>query len=438
VIKRENGATPVPVSKAPIASSFLGILADMEKKPEKEIKKEVEIPNETEEERATRLRKEERRKLRVSWKTDESLVEIRFFTHDPEEELGQGDKLKANAGGGREGEALKGNKSIEELDDDEDEDSFEDFEEYRPPSEVDFSVLEDPAAGDDSPHRLNMSKFGGMSKPESRSFEAQEKYEQDTLMAIYTTKADRPPTPKELDATKDEDDFEPAEPETPFGEPEEKTRAREKEFLARQMAVKPIQPPMMDINLLVQNMAQRTQQPPAPPATTLPFNLQALSQYAQPAPVIPQPPQQAAAPPVDLAAILAALQNQSQPQPPPPPQYPAVTSAPAFPPGNISALLASMQQVQQGTSINSLSIGTGTNPNPFPGAYDDSSRKHGRAESADGNDEYGQNKKKRSDWWNANNGVGGKPANYKTQVCTFWEQGRCTKGDSCTYRHGDD
>merc|ERR1719235_1591664 len=29
-------------------------------------------------------------------------------------------------------------------------------------------------------------------------------------------------------------------------------------------------------------------------------------------------------------------------------------------------------------------------------------------------------------------GAGG----FKTKICTFWEQGKCTRGDACTFAHG--
>jgi len=92
--------------------------------------------------------------------------------------------------------------------------------------------------------------------------------------------------------------------------------------------------------------------------------------------------------------------------------------------------------MQQGTqtaaSVNSLPVGMGTNPNPYPGTFEDASRKHARTDSNGNDDEYGRKngtKKKKGE---------SKPYNYKTQICTFWEQGKCLKGDSCTYRHGDE
>jgi hypothetical protein len=424
---RQLGLTPA--AKSATQSSFLGVLLDIEKKPEKEAKKETEVPNETAEERAKRLRKEGRRKLRVTWKADDALVETRFFTHDPDEELEQGDRLKANAGGGREGEALKLHKNIDELEEEEeDEDSFEELEPYTPPTEVDFTYLEDASLGDDSPHKTNSPKFGGSARPDSKSSAAQDQYEQDTLMAIYTTKADRPPTPKELDDTKEDDDFEPAEPETAFGDPIEETRKRENEYLARRQGPPP--QPSIDLNALAQRMA--TQQRPQQPPVGIPLELQRVlgmfNQASQPAPVTQTPP----APNVNLQAILQSVLSQQAQTQPQQPQYPSATQASVYGP-DYSALLASVQQnAQTMSNPSALPTGHGGNPNPYPGSSDDTSRKHGRADSNGVDEDYGKksgNKKKKSE---------AKPYNYKTQICTFWQQGKCLKGDACTYRHGDE
>ncbi|OAL26271.1 hypothetical protein AYO20_10148 [Fonsecaea nubica] len=422
-----------PVAKAATASSFLGLLADMEKKPEKEARKEDGIPNETEEQKAKRLRKEARRKLRVTWKADAELVETRLFTHDPDEELDQGDRLKRDAGDtGREGEALKLHKNLEDLEDEEDEDSFEEFEPYTPPSEVDFSYLEDATLGDDSPHKINSLKFGGIMKPDSPSSEAQNKYEQDTLMALYTSKADRPQTPKEPDESKeeeDEGDFEPAEPETPFGEPSEMTRRRETEYLARQVRTQPA----TDLAAQIQAMSapQISQQQPGAIPPELQRALSMLGRSTQPS----QPttaPQAAPGANVNLQAILqTVLGNQSQAQTPQP-QYLPVSQATALGP-NLGALWASMQQgAQAGTSASTLPLGLAGNPSSYVANFDDASRKHGRSDSNDNDNDNGRKggtKKKKGE---------SKPYLYKTQTCTFWEQGKCLKGDSCTYRHGDD
>ena len=430
----------MPVTKSTTSSSFLGLLANIGKEPEKEVKKDDDISDETEEQRAKRLRKETRRKLRVSWKADENLVETRLFTHDPDEELEQGDRLKANAGGGREGEALKSNKNLDDLEDEEDEETFEDLNSYSLPSDIDFSYLEDTSLGNDSPHKLNPPKFGGVLKVESASKEAQEKYEQDTLMAIYTSKADRPATPKEPDDTKeDESDFEPEEPETPFGEPPEHVRQREREYLARQDHDRPQS--TIDLAALTQaiSTAQRPQQPPG----TIPTELQrALSMFSQPAQATPQP-QAAPAPSVDLQAILSALgQGQAQQ---PPTLYPAATTPYTGTP-NLSALISSLQPGAQPATSAPLPLGIGSNPNPFTSTYEDPSRKHARSDSSDPTDPDYSRKSAKKKKAAAGAGVGGfvagfdssgKPYNYKTQICSFWEQGKCLKGDSCTYLHGE-
>ena len=76
---------------------------------------------ETQEERRKRLRKEERRKLRVSFKPDDSLVSIREFVHDPDEEMGHEDSLVRDVGDSRgEGQMLKMHKDLDLMDEDED------------------------------------------------------------------------------------------------------------------------------------------------------------------------------------------------------------------------------------------------------------------------------------------------------------------------------
>lgn len=402
--------TGAPAPKtAPTPSALLGLLADMEKKPQKEVKKETEIPNETEEEKAKRLRKEARRKLRVTWKVDSDLVETRLFTHDPDEEIGDGSSLKRDAGDtGREGEALKLHQSMDDLDDEEDEneDSHDDFETYSPPSEVDFAVLENETGSSEA----NFFKFGGTKKAEGVSSEAQNKREQETVMVTYASKSDRPPTPKEPDEN-EEGDFEPAEPAIDFGEPTGKTRQREKDYQAGQVRNQPgfesLQPQVFS--------TQAASHQPAAISSAL---QQALAQF--------QPAQAAVAPQLDISALFQSVQQMSQPAQVQTlvPQYPIPAVTP-----DLSAILANLQQQQQSSQAqhSALPVDMGANPNTYAESGDDSSRKHARTDSSD-YDELGRKggaKKK-------------KPYNYKTQLCSFWEQGRCTKGDACTYRHGEE
>lgn len=92
------------------------------------LKSEETRPPETPEEKRKRVRKEERRKLRVSFKPDDSLVEIQIFEHDSEEEMGHEDSLVRDVGDSKgEGQMLKMHKDLDEMDEDED---------YSPPEEI--------------------------------------------------------------------------------------------------------------------------------------------------------------------------------------------------------------------------------------------------------------------------------------------------------------
>ena len=91
------------------------------KEAEPSTKPAENLPPETEEEKAKRLRKEKRRKLRVSFKPDDTLVDTRYFVHDPEEEVGPDDSMIRDVGDiGSEGRMLKMHKGLDEMDEDED------------------------------------------------------------------------------------------------------------------------------------------------------------------------------------------------------------------------------------------------------------------------------------------------------------------------------
>lgn len=93
------------------------------------IKAEENRPPETPEEKAKRLRKEERRKLRVVFKPGNAIAEIRIFArdeeeekgYDREEELGHEDSMMRNAKDRKmEGQAFKMHKERDFMDEDED------------------------------------------------------------------------------------------------------------------------------------------------------------------------------------------------------------------------------------------------------------------------------------------------------------------------------
>jgi len=185
---------PATAASKPAAFSFASTMAALTKPKEPEAaptKTEKDVPNETPEQKAKRLRKEARRHLRVTFRPDASLVAIKYFSHDPEEELGHDENFTRDAGDlGGEGHMFKQHKELEEDDDDEDDET-----EYRPwtePSQVDFSVV------DPEERKRNYMPFGGGENvPTCPEKEANERRENDILMVFYTSPADIPPSPHE-------------------------------------------------------------------------------------------------------------------------------------------------------------------------------------------------------------------------------------------------
>lgn len=93
------------------------------------IKAEEHRPPETPEEKAKRLRKEERRKLRVVFKPGDAIAEIRIFArdedeeigYDREDEMGHEDSMMRNAKDRKmEGQTFKMHKERDFMDEDED------------------------------------------------------------------------------------------------------------------------------------------------------------------------------------------------------------------------------------------------------------------------------------------------------------------------------
>jgi hypothetical protein len=412
-LKRESPpATAVPSVSTSKSSSFLsGIFAGAEEKDETPTKKEEVNPDETPEQRAKRLRKESRRKLRVSWKPDSELTDIRLFTHDPDEEINSGDSAHRDAGDtGKEGEMLKRHKEMD-VDDDDDEGADFDPDCYGDaPSQVDFTEM----ASEDCQPEINGIKNGGTLSAESKARDIQNKLEESTLMVMYTSATDRPNTPKEP-AEEEDDDFEPPDE---FGRPDEKVLQREERIRARQR-----NPFGSDghtdfassLHALQANSNPQYNSKAAQPAAATTDVMAALAQLTQQRQQAIQP----AAPSSntqDLAAFIRSFQaNLPQSQQQPTQQQPAYQSA-AQPQIDLNAILARLPQNQQQGFANS----SGYTPT---GSNDDSSMLGGR-----------KNKKRK----NAS-GVpldeNGLPLNYKTKVCEYWEKGMCIKGDACTFRH---
>jgi hypothetical protein len=342
---KEKSNAPAEKKESPAAApakpvlSFGDILADLNKKEDTKAPETSETrPPETEEEREKRLRKEARRKLRVSWKPESSLVEVRLFTHDPDEEIGADDDRKRDMADVKgEGRMLKLHK---DLDLDDDEESGPQEEEFRPWASL-IAIEMDNLSREDK--ESNFIKRGGTKEPESLEKLAQETREANTLMVFYTSPADVPPSPKEPPQPSEEEE-EPSN-EQSFGEPDDSVKGRSARYFAMFNPPPPPKPvaapaavpangPLDITNLLkvIQNAPPQAQSTPPPqPAQSQPAPLSELErtinifrqQQGQPPqsmPQIPQIPQipQAAAPPaqpLDFQKILAVLNAQKQPPP---------------------------------------------------------------------------------------------------------------------------
>ncbi|KAL9114684.1 MAG: hypothetical protein Q9227_001362 [Pyrenula ochraceoflavens] len=424
--KKESppGSPPARVAAGPKpAFSFADTMAALDKPKEVKVKKVESRPPETEEEKAKRLRKELRRKLRVSWKSDDELTEVKIFHHHPDEEIGHSVNMMRDVSDvGGEGRMLKMHKDF--TDDDEEEESRaegEEIEHYFTPTTVDY----DFSAQDT---KDNYAPRGGPKPVDSPESEAQNSREETTLMVVYTSPADIPPSPKEPPSPADDEDDDYNPPQA-FGEPDEKTRTREEKYYAS-IAPRPnppisSQPDLSSLfkSLSGQNTNQFQQQQPT--AQNQFAGLEAIFKANSHQQQHPQPNQ----PDASLIALVEQFKQrpqqpqQQQPQAPPsqqpqpqPYQTPtpaaAAAATPAQPSTNLAEMLANLKQLQaqspsgqptpgQSSSGRQYENGAPTaapNPNPFPGRQ---------------------------------------VPNFKTVVCRFWKEGKCRKGDDCTYRHDE-
>ncbi|KAE8135928.1 hypothetical protein BDV38DRAFT_120290 [Aspergillus pseudotamarii] len=429
--------------------SFGDIMADLNKQKESPPSEPAENkPPETEEERKMRLRKEARRKLRVTWKPDESLTEVRLFTHDPDEELGPGDHAQREAGDVKgEGSVLKLHRDLDEYDEEEDggvrEESLRDYYE---PSEIDFA---DITPEDRSRNNI---KRAGTQQPTSAEKEAQEHREATTLMVFYTSAADVPPSPKEPPPPSDD---EPVAETVALGELPDHVKVRQERYFS---AINPLPTPtptpaqpqpstqsnQFDIsNLLkiIQNAPQQqsTPPPPPPPVTQAPMSdlerTVSMFRQQQPPQQPPQPPAQPFQMPrfpattqapatqgLDFQKILAVLNAQKQMQQPPPVIPPVQPSQPAIAP-NLAAFISQFAGANQQS---------GPNPSQMPGQFDDPERKRTRdGPGFDGSedDRYGYFKR------NKPNGPNKSHPKVGLVPCRYWPEGKCRKGNDCTFRH---
>lgn len=433
-----TASTAKPASTFSFAETMANLSKPKEEKPAP--KPEKEAPPETPEQKAKRLRKEARRQLHVRFADSEDLVQVRYFTHDPDEELGHEDsQMRDVSDAGGEGRALKQHQDQMDVDEEDDEGEKGEGKEqslidFKEPSPIDFSDI------DAEDRQRNYIKFGGELKPESPERAAREQYEANTLIVFYTDEKDIPPDPSEpadpysgQETTIDRKDF---------GMPEAKylERARQKKASGTTQPYASPQQAQSGYGL-AQYFASRQQQPPQ--SQTPPAHAQA-----------PPPPQQAT-PQFDLQSLLSNLQNvlpqqQSQPQQAPslnqfgaaaaaaPAQQPQQQQFPQPQPQStdsgqhidLSAILAAMNN----QNVTSQQPGAPSSTVPmFPpaaGGFQNQQQQQsaGGGSGAGNGSEPPQQQKRWRD-------QGDKNKFFKTKVCKYWQEGRCMKGDGCTYLH---
>lgn len=318
-----------------------------------------------------------------------------------------------------------------DVDEEDDQPMEQSFFEFREPSPIDFSTVEQ------AERERNYEPYGGgLLKVDSPERQAQENREAITLMAFYALKSDIPPCPRE-----------PADPYTgehvetkTFGEPDDATIVRR---LAR-FQLPPPAAPVFDINAILQQLAPQPQA--APP--TVDQNLSAIQQILQqtnnsyqpaptqmqsyapsPQPAAPEPQQPDLSGP--LSDILASLGGLVQPQAQ---QFAAPPAAPQL---DLTSLLASLQQSQLNPqTMQAFGIPPASST---PDVYVDPERQRmldqGYEQERVGNVQYGSDGDRSNKRQKTKNNSQGNPEKKFLYPCRFFKEGKCKKGANCTFRH---
>jgi len=175
----------VKASEPPKSSRFAALLAEIDEPKKVKAPEPPPLvaadPNETDDQKKRRLRKEDRRRLnlKVTFKSDDRLVEVREFTRDPEE-VGQGGAVRDVRSENKdkmEGMALRKSHAGE-------------IRPWEEPTAIDFDVLPQ-----DKRERTFVTR-GGFKTFHTEQQKFMEDRESKELMVIYTDPADIPPTPK--------------------------------------------------------------------------------------------------------------------------------------------------------------------------------------------------------------------------------------------------
>ena len=417
-----------PVKPAFNLAAELANLAKPKEEPKKpEPKPDTSRDNETPERKAKRVARLARGATGVRWKESQELVEVRYFSHDPEEELDHdASQMRDVKDVGGEGRMLKQHADMMEIDD-EDESAEDDnikFVPFTTPSQIDFSTVDQ-----EERDRMYAPYGGGKLQPDSSEQAIREQYERDNLLVIYQELSDIPPNPRE---PADPYNGDAGEPVKEFGAPPEKFVQRANQRAAQKASRMPMSMPM--------NNGQ-TQVPPVPGN----FDVNAFSQYmaSQNAPLptaVPPMPAQQTAPQIDLQAIFAQLQSQSAaPAPQPQPMYNYQQQSyqqqqqpqPAAPRSNepdITAILAALTNstaavAPQAPAAPAYPFLPPNFPSTFGAAPDQFQQQQSHQQSS-GNG-YNEERKRP---------VGDNPW-YKTKKCKYYQEGKCRKGDECSYLH---
>ncbi|KAI0383306.1 hypothetical protein F5Y04DRAFT_32485 [Hypomontagnella monticulosa] len=183
-----------PTPQQPASSAIGDLLASIQQPKEEPKQEEPTKPIESPEELERRLRKESRRHLRVSWKPEGELAEVRIFEHDTAEDKGRDHSMLRDARDNR-SEGLRLKQNVQDMDDEGDGISDGNIHEYYEPIPYPESGLEECAMPLGRQGKAFVTR-GGSRPVDSEQKKIMEEYESRELMAIYTSASEIPETPR--------------------------------------------------------------------------------------------------------------------------------------------------------------------------------------------------------------------------------------------------